>query len=172
MIGPAPISSSPWPLGTFEPKTKPRWAVVRSGVPNETPKYGKLPALAEAFPDCEWHYMASSPASEILAGNPLIKSCVSSPEMPGPVDVAICYNSGGYWRELIQATKGGIPNRVGYVHKGFSALVTNPIEIDHPQPYPAYFRDLIAQLTALRPLICAQPVIPGRTSCLRRCLWS
>ena len=122
-----------------------------------------LPALAEAFPECQWHYVVSAPAREILAHNPFIKSCVSSPEMLGPVDVAICYNSGGYWRELIRATKGGIPNRVGYVHKGFSALVTYPIEINYPQPYPAYFRDLIARLTALSPAWSLRPqVFPSR----------
>ena len=108
-----------------------------------------LPALAEALPDCEWHYLASPPASEILTNNPSVKSCVPSLESPGPVDVAICYNSGGYWRDLIAATRRGIPNRVGYVHKGFSALVTHPIQINYPQPFPAYFRELVGQLTAL-----------------------
>jgi len=122
-----------------------------------------LPVLAAAFPDCEWHYVASAPASEILAHNPFIKSCVASPEMLGPVDVAICYNSGGYWRDLIKATRRGTPNRVGYVHKGFSALVTHPIQINYPQPFPAYFRDLVAQLTVTPPTWSLRPqVFPGR----------
>ncbi len=105
-----------------------------------------LPALAEALPECEWHFVARPPTSEILANNPFIKSCVASTESLGPIDVAICYNSGGYWRELIKATRLGIPNRVGYVHKGFSALVTEPVQLNYPQPFPAYFRELVAQL--------------------------
>ncbi|MEO6971708.1 MAG: glycosyltransferase family 9 protein [Chthoniobacterales bacterium] len=122
-----------------------------------------LPILAEAFPQCEWHYVASPPASDILANNPFIKSCVLSPDAIGSVDAAICYNSGGYWRDLIDVVRRGIPNRLGYVHKGFSALVTHPVEINYPQPYPAYFRDLVGQLTereanwSLRPRIYPSP---------------
>jgi ADP-heptose:LPS heptosyltransferase len=118
-----------------------------------------LPVLGEAFPACEWYYVATPPATEILANNPFIRSCVTSAESLDSIDVAICYNSGGYWRDLIKALRLGIPNRVGYVHKGFSALVTHPVKVNYPQPYPAYFRDLISQLTgraadwSLRPQI-------------------
>ncbi len=118
-----------------------------------------LPVLAEAFPDCEWHFVAAPPPTEILANNPSIKSCVSSPAALGSLDVAICYNSGGYWRELATAVRCGIPNRVGYVHKGFSALVTHPVRINYPQPYPAYFRDLVAQLTGRPPAWPLRPRI-------------
>ena len=71
----------------------------------------------------------------------------------------ICYNSAGYWRELIQAAVLRIPNRVAYTHKGFSGLVTFPIAIDFPQPYPAYFRDLVAQLTGRAPNWSLRPEI-------------
>ena len=77
-----------------------------------------LSALAEAFPDCENGIMWPPPASEILANNPHIKSWVRSPKTLGRIDVAICYNSGGYWRDLINVTRWRIPNRVGYVHTG------------------------------------------------------
>lgn len=110
-----------------------------------------LPALAEALPECQWHFVATPPASEILANNPYVFGCVASPAALGSIDVALCYNSGGYWRELLSALRYGIPNRVGYVHKGFSALVTHPVRINYPQPYPAYFRDLVAQLTGRPP---------------------
>jgi ADP-heptose:LPS heptosyltransferase len=53
----------------------------------------------------------------------------------------------------------GIPNRVGYTHKGFSGLVTHPITINYPQPYPAYFRDLVAQLTGRIPDWSLRPTI-------------
>ncbi len=118
-----------------------------------------LPALAEALPACEWHFLAGPPTAAVLANNPFVKSCVTTLTELDHVDVAICYNSGGYWRELAAATRCGIPNRVGYIHKGFSGLVTHPIQINYPQPYPAYFRDLVAQLAnraakwSLRPKI-------------------
>ncbi|HXA10329.1 MAG TPA: hypothetical protein VNW28_10120, partial [Chthoniobacterales bacterium] len=68
-----------------------------------------LPALAEAFPECEWHFLATPPASEVLANNPFIKSCVESLDALSRVDVAICYNSGGYWRDLFGAIRQRIP---------------------------------------------------------------
>ena len=110
-----------------------------------------LKALAEGLPKCEWHHLAAQPAGQILANNPYLASCANSLESIGPLDVAICYNSGGYWRELLDITRRGLTNRVAYVHKGFSGLVTHEIQINYPQPFPAYFRDLVAQLTGLVP---------------------
>ena len=37
------------------------------------------------------------------------------------------------------------------MHKGFSAWVTHPVAIQFPQPHPAYFRDLVAQVTGTAP---------------------
>lgn len=118
-----------------------------------------FPILAESFPGCEWHLAGAAPAAEILANNPFIKSCVRSPESLGPLDVALCYNSGGYWRELLDAVGRGIPNRAGYNHKGFSALVTHPVRIDYPQPFPAYFRSLVAQLSGKSPSWPLRPIV-------------
>jgi len=118
-----------------------------------------LSVLAEAFPNCEWNYLVTPPADEVLANNPSVKNCVPSLASLGPIDVAICYNSGGYWRNLVEATRQGIPNRVGYVHKGFSALVTHPVQINYPQPFPAYFRDLVAQLINREPTWPLRPKV-------------
>lgn len=118
-----------------------------------------LPVLAEAFPDCEWHYVATRSAAAVLANNPALAGCISKVDMLESVDVAICYNSGGYWRDLLNAVSQRIPNRIGYVHKGFSALVTHPVQIRYPQPYPAYFRDLVAQLTGRTPDSSLRPKI-------------
>lgn len=111
-----------------------------------------LPHLRKGLPNCEWSYVASSPAAELLRNNPHIQQVIPRGTSHGDLrqrrfDVAICYNSGGYWRDVISARRAAIPNRVSYVHKGFSGLVTYPITISYPQPYPAYFRDLVAQLT-------------------------
>lgn len=117
-----------------------------------------LTQLAKAFPDCTWDILAPDPAAQLLEGNPAIDK-IHRMEIPSygsadfqklkreGYDVAICYDSGAYTRPLLTATLLGIPNRVGYVHKGWSGLVTHPISINYPQPFPAYFRDLVAQLT-------------------------
>ena len=121
--------------------------------------------LKESLPACEWHFVAPSPASEVIAHHPAIASCAPNLESlssVAPIDVAICYNSGAYWRELLQAARLGIPNRVSYAHKGFSGLVTLPIRINYPQPYPFYFRDLVGQLINRAPDWPVRPIIyPG-----------
>lgn len=117
-----------------------------------------LSQLSAGLPDCEWHFLAPPPANEVLRGNPAISKVhpfdlPSSPDSADfkalkqeNYDVAICYDTGMYLRPLKLAVALGIPNRVGYVHKGFSAWVTHPVPIRYPQPFPAYFRDLVAGL--------------------------
>ena len=133
-----------------------------------------LPALKKGLPDCSWYFVTTAPANEVLLNNPHIAGQIVLPatklslaELKAEIlrqagdlpDVAICYDSSSYWRYLLQATCLGIPNRVAYHHKGFSGLSTHPADIRYPQPFPAYFRDLTAQLTgqpadwSLRPQI-------------------
>ncbi|MEN9573665.1 MAG: hypothetical protein RL514_1520 [Verrucomicrobiota bacterium] len=129
-----------------------------------------LPALRAGLPDCEWFCAAPPPASEVLETNPHLSGClrldlVAEPfararaelAAAGPFDVAIAYNNIRAWPDLLRLARLGIPNRVGYVHKGFSGLVTHPVELRHPQPFPFYFRDLVSQLTG-RPV--AAPIRP------------
>ena len=133
-----------------------------------------LDKLKRGLPNCEWFYLAEEPAAEVLETNPALEGVIkrrrprsSSGENRETVgllrrerfDAAICYNSGGYWRDLLLAVRFGIPNRVGYVHNGFSGLVTHPIEIGAPKPYPAYFRGLVAQLVEARPDWPVRPVV-------------
>ena len=134
---------------------------------------GSIEALAQAFPACRLHIVSSAPASEVVERNPEIER-VHRFELPRSrrsagfeilkaerYDAAICYDSGMYFRPLKLAVALGIPNRVGYVHKGFSGWVTHPIRIQYPKPYAAYFRDLVAQLSgraaswSLRPVVGA-----------------
>jgi lipopolysaccharide heptosyltransferase I len=120
-----------------------------------------LPALRAGLPDCRWTYAASGAAVQVLRGNPCLDEVVAYEESHTffdwmahlrPVlasrqfDVVLTYSTSA-WRELIFAVLHGIPNRVGYVHKGFSGIVTHPMAIRVPQPLPAYFRDLVCQLT-------------------------
>ncbi len=118
-----------------------------------------LAALQRGLPECRFDYAAPFPASEVLEGNPAIHRVqpLENPPVPDSAefaalraenyDSAICYDTGSYLPWLKLAVQLGIPNRAGYVHKGFSAWVTHPITLRYPQPFPAYFRDLVSQLT-------------------------
>ncbi len=138
-----------------------------------------LPGLAEATPGCVWSWLCGPPADEIVGADPLVAGgCVRLPLgmagtpflklvstlRQGRYDVALCYDTGQYWKLSLAAALAGIPARIGYVHKGFSGLVTHPVAIRCPQPFPAYFRDLVAQLAGkppgageLRPRITTTP---------------
>ena len=120
-----------------------------------------LPALRAGLPDCLWTYAASGGAVEVLRGNPCLDEVLAFEESDTFIDfmahlrpalasrqfdVVLTYATSA-WRELLFAALHGIPNRVGYVHKGFSGIVTHPVAIRVPQPFPAYFRDLVCQLT-------------------------
>jgi heptosyltransferase-2 len=135
-----------------------------------------LPALRAGLPNCRWTYLASGASAEVLEGNPHLSRVLAIDDSGGfraylarargelaryHFDVAIAYAVGSSWRDLSLAALAGIPNRVGYVHKGFSGLVTHPVSLHFPQPFPAYFRDLVGQIaenaqagaTSLRPLV-------------------
>lgn len=121
-----------------------------------------LRQLAKGLPECSWDILAPEPAAQVLEENPAIRRVhlMEIPHYGSPdfkklrmerYDVAICYDSGSYARSVVTAGLLGIPSRVGYVHKGLSGLITHPIKIDYPQAYPAYFRDLVSQITGLMP---------------------
>ncbi len=124
-----------------------------------------LPALRAGLPNCRWTYLASGASAEVLRGNPHLHRVIAVDDAGGftswlararnevapySFDAAIAYAIGS-WRDLTLAASLGIPNRVGYVHKGFSGLVTHPVSIRVFQPFSAYFRDLVAQVTGLPP---------------------
>jgi ADP-heptose:LPS heptosyltransferase len=135
-----------------------------------------LPALRAGLPECRWTYVAAALGAEALRGNPFLEEIVAigeprdsaawanrrreALEKRGAFDVALTYATAP-WSDLLLAARLGIPNRIGYVHKGFSGLVTHPVTIRSPQPFPAYFRDLVLQVTgaaaetisSLRPLV-------------------
>lgn len=134
-----------------------------------------LPYLRRGLPNCEWHYLAETPASQILVNNSCIRE-VFSPDVSWKTDfrgftrlarkiasrrfdVAICYDSGAYSSNLLLASVAGIPNRVAYTHKGLSGLATLPVSINYPQPFAAYFRDLVSQLTGIPPTWDLKPRI-------------
>lgn len=133
-----------------------------------------LGALRSGLPKCEWHYLSERGSIPVLETNPDLADVIEG-ELPRMgsrqffelarrlraerFDVTICYNSGRYWPALLLAAQAGIPNRVGYVHKGFSGLVTHPLSLRAPQSFPGYFRDLVAEIIGqkgdwpLRPVV-------------------
>jgi ADP-heptose:LPS heptosyltransferase len=119
-----------------------------------------LAALRRGLPNCEWFVAAPAPACEVLETNPHLSGCVrldvtTAPKAQvraelaacGPFDAAVCYSHSRAWPHLLRLARLGIPNRAGYVHKGFSGMITYPVALRHPQPAPSYFRDLVSQLT-------------------------
>lgn len=120
-----------------------------------------LEHLAKSFPWIEWHWLVTSPADQVLVGNPYIKKVflrntfLSKKHLldifkQEQYDVALCYDTGGHVAHFKFALDAKIPNRIGYVHKGFSVWVNHPIPIQWPQPFAAYFRNLIEFLTQKR----------------------
>lgn len=130
-----------------------------------------LPALKQGLPDCQIDIVAPDPACSVLEGNPYIRkihrfeaslSCHGADFetlQREQYDALLCYNSGSLQSYLKAALKLGIPNRAAYVDKGFSAWITLPLSIRRPQPYPAYFRDAVSQLTDLEPNWGLQPLV-------------
>lgn len=118
-----------------------------------------LDLLHEGLPDCRWDILAPDPAGQILGTHPCIRK-VHAFEIPSSArtrefgvlrlesyDVAVGYDTGSYLPALQLAVSLKIPNRVFYAHKGFSGLITRRIPIHAPQPFPAYFRDLVTDIT-------------------------
>jgi ADP-heptose:LPS heptosyltransferase len=135
-----------------------------------------LEHLKVGLPKCEFYYLAEPGSAQILEGNPAIAGILPWIRSDSPLDLApehyaalkgmrfdaaLCTNCIKYWPELLLALRLGIPNRAGYIYKGFSAWVTQPIPISHPKSYPAYFRDYVASLTGQPPHWPLRPVIHG-----------
>jgi ADP-heptose:LPS heptosyltransferase len=133
-----------------------------------------LEHLKAGLPGCDFHYLAAPGPSEILEGNPALASIIPWQRADSPLDLApshfaalkamhfdaaLCTNCIKYWPELLLALRLGIPNRAGYIYKGFSGWVTHPLPIRFPGTYPAYFRDYVAALAGQAPDWPLRPVI-------------
>jgi ADP-heptose:LPS heptosyltransferase len=121
-----------------------------------------LPQLSTGLPECQWSYLASPLSAHVLENNHHIAEAL--PFVTGEnswdlrsdgfaqlrkrkFDVALCTNTLRHYPDLALATALGIPNRVGFVGKGMSGLINHPVVLNYPKPYPAYFRDLVAEIT-------------------------
>jgi ADP-heptose:LPS heptosyltransferase len=155
---------SRWHCGTATPKSTWRKGLLMGAnhIGDILYRSSSLAQLAKGMPECNWDILAPKPASQTLEGNPSIRKIhpfgiplIGSPNfkklLNEAYDVVICYDTGMYTHALLTASLLGIPNRIGYIHKGCSGLVTHPIQINYPQPFPAYFRDLVSQVTGQEP---------------------
>ncbi len=122
---------------------------------------GSLPALRTSFPSARIAYLTSPLGAEALHGNPWLDRVLPWHENDSPLriaaeamaalraerfDAVIASNCIRYWPYLMLAVRLGIPNRAGYVAKGFSGLVTHPLRLRFPDRHAAYFADLVAEL--------------------------
>jgi ADP-heptose:LPS heptosyltransferase len=120
-----------------------------------------LAQLKSALPGCEWDYLTAPESAPLLEGNPAISNVL--PWQPAEdttglsrdvierltaasYDVVLCTNTVRHYHDFLTALRLGIPNRVGFADKGFSAALTHPVEAKIPQPYPAYFREMVASI--------------------------
>ena len=120
-----------------------------------------LQALRDGLPQCEWSFLTTPSSAEILKGNPNVAEVIpwNRGEHSWEIDMAhrkelkarnfdvvLCTNTLRHYPDLILATKLGIPNRVGFAHKGLSGLITHPVAINFPSPFPGYFRALVGDV--------------------------
>jgi ADP-heptose:LPS heptosyltransferase len=119
-----------------------------------------LPHLARVAPECRWTFATSPAGAEILEGNPFVHD-VRVVQGTGSElrrllrelnpAVALCTNSVKPYADLVAATLVGVPNRVAFAHKGFSALITHPVQPSGPMTYPALVRELVAGIDGASP---------------------
>jgi heptosyltransferase II len=131
-----------------------------------------LEQLKKGLPDCEWYYLAAPDSAEVLRGNPFLASVLPLCDsagclrlLPGAaeelramkLEVALCTNPNTYWQDHKVALAAKIPNRIGFVHRGLSGLVTSAVSCNYPSPWAGYFRQIVAQVTGVAP---DWPLIP------------
>jgi ADP-heptose:LPS heptosyltransferase len=123
-----------------------------------------LPYLRRALPDCRLTYLCAPLSAELLETDPTIAEVLpladTGPHWRGKAtrvlrdgrfDVALCTDYVAYHDDLLMAARAGIPSRVGFTHKGFSALVTRAVVAPRDVPSAAYMRAFVADLGGLEP---------------------
>lgn len=133
-----------------------------------------LQALRDGLPQCEWSFLTTPTSAEILEGNPNISEVIpwNRGEHSWDIDMAhkkelgarnfdvvLCTNTLRHYPDLVLATGLGIPNRVGFAHKGLSGLITHPVAIDFPSPFAGYFRALVSDVIGQSPAWSLTPEI-------------
>ena len=125
-----------------------------------------LDALAAGLPECSWDFLTAPETAEVLAGNPSVAEVVavqSSEDSWGlradlvrtlaarRYDVVLCTNTVRHYADFLTAMRLRAPNRVGVGNKGLRSMLSLAVDVPMPQPYPAYFRAMVAAVTAMSP---------------------
>lgn len=125
-----------------------------------------LERLANALPDCRWSYLTSEGSAGLLRDNPYVAEVLPWMQRENSwslakddfaamrsrkFDVALCSNTLRHLPDLGLAVALGIPNRVAFANKGLTGLITHEVSPAFPQPYPAYFRTMVASVTGSHP---------------------
>ncbi|HZI99498.1 MAG TPA: hypothetical protein VFD22_02465, partial [Gemmatimonadaceae bacterium] len=114
--------------------------------------------MREYLPECEWTYLTTPGSAEVLENNPHMAEILplvkgeNSWELVGggfsalakrKFDVVLCSNTLRHYPDLALATTLGIPERFAFSGKGFSGLINNPVDMEFPQAYAAYFQKMV-----------------------------
>ena len=114
-----------------------------------------LDTLRAGLPDCQWTYATSPVGAELLRGTPAIADVITLPAggdeavaalRAGAFDVALCTDNIEHHRALALAVRAGIPNRVAFGSKGFSALATLAVPTVRTS-WPAQIRSMVQTVT-------------------------
>jgi ADP-heptose:LPS heptosyltransferase len=121
-----------------------------------------LDALANRLPGCQFDYLTTSLAAEVLSGNSAIERVLpwnigSRPTSlahdhiralrKADYDAILCTNVVRHQDALRLALSLRIPNRVAFVHRGLSGLVTLPVRLQYPMTPPAQSRAMVETIT-------------------------
>ena len=124
-----------------------------------------LGALASGLDKCQFDYLTTPLAAEVLSGNPAITRILpwNTDARPDAVesehfdmlratqyDAIICTNVVRHQEALRLALRLRIPNRVAFVHRGLSGLVTLPVRLEGPSNPAAQSRAMAGAITGVR----------------------
>lgn len=114
-----------------------------------------LDALHAGLPGCRWTYATSAVGAELLRGTPGIEQTLVLPDDGADAaavlrsrdfDVALCTDNIEHHRALTLAVRAGIPNRVAFGSKGFSALTTIAVPTTRAA-WPAQICSMVQRVT-------------------------
>lgn len=120
--------------------------------------------LKSGLPECQFDYLTTPLAAQVLLGNPAITNTLPwntdsnagtvSPESLVKLrstryDAILCTNVVRHQEGLRLALKLHIPNRVAFVHRGLSGLVTLPVSLAAPSTPAVQSRAMAAIVTGM-----------------------
>jgi ADP-heptose:LPS heptosyltransferase len=131
-----------------------------------------LDFLARILPECRFDYLTTPLAAQVLSGNPALAQVLPWNIEPRPgslspehvtqlrmsqYDAILCTNIVRQQEALGLALSLRIPNRVAFVHRGLSGLVTLPVRLPHPLPAAVESRAMAETICAARDISELRP---------------